>query len=33
MTTRFQLVGREAPDVPAALFEPTGLERPFGPTF
>jgi hypothetical protein len=32
-TSRFQLAWREAPDAPAALFEPAGLERPSGLTF
>jgi hypothetical protein len=32
-TTRLRLGWREAPDVPAVLFEPAGLEKPSGLTF
>jgi hypothetical protein len=32
-TSRFQLTWREAPDAPATLFEPAGLEKPSGLTF
>lgn len=32
-TTRLQLGWREAPEAPAALFEPAGLEKPSGLTF
>lgn len=32
-TTRLQLVWREAPEAPAALFEPAGLEKPSGLVF
>jgi hypothetical protein len=32
-TTRLSLRWREAPDAPAALFEPGGLERPSGLAF
>jgi hypothetical protein len=31
--TRLTLAWRDAPDAPAALFEPAGLERPSGLTF
>jgi hypothetical protein len=32
-TTRLELTWREAPEAPAALFEPAGLERPSGLAF
>jgi hypothetical protein len=32
-TTRLQLVWREAPEAPAALFEAAGLTKPSGLTF